>query len=193
MPEWSCIKLADVTKGVRSGERDTWNGRTKCGGKTVDEQIEQKGERVLPWAMPESTLGRETEPSRRTCDSVPHRKLASECHRDPVTPKSKIRTRVASTQQESKAFLMSMNAAKVCSWRRRRKVSTTLEAVAPVQRKPPWEGSSCGKMWGAMRAKIRCSKTLKAQEAREMGRLEFKRSQVTVTLDDRNNQAGLPS
>ena len=67
-------------------------------------RLKRRGERVLPCAMPESTQGGETEPPRRTCDKVPHRKLASRCHRNPVTPKSKRRTRVASTQQESKAF-----------------------------------------------------------------------------------------
>ena len=78
-------------------------------------RLKRRGERILPCAMPESTQGEETEPPRRTWDRVPHRKLARRCQRDPVTPKLKRRTRVASTQQESKAFLMSMNATKVCS------------------------------------------------------------------------------
>ena len=60
--------------------------------------------------------GGETEPPRRTWDSVPQiRKFASKCHKRPETPKPKRETRVALTQQESKAFSMSMNAAKVCS------------------------------------------------------------------------------
>ena len=32
-----------MTKSVRSDEGDTGNGRTKFGGKTVDEQVEKKG------------------------------------------------------------------------------------------------------------------------------------------------------
>ena len=147
------IELADVTEGVRGNKGDTRDSGAKSDSETVDEQIEKKGERTLPCAMPESTQGKDTEPPRRTWDKVPQRKLARRCQRRPVTPKSKRRTRVASTQQESKAFLMSMNATKVCSWRRRRKESTRLKAIASApQRKPPWEGSSCGRMWGAMRA-----------------------------------------
>ena len=30
-------------EGVRGSEGNTGNGRTKCGGKTVDEQVEKKG------------------------------------------------------------------------------------------------------------------------------------------------------
>ena len=88
------MELAGLTEGVRSDS------------KTVNQLIEKKGERILPCAMPESTQGEETEPPRRTWDRVPQRKLARRCQRRPVTPKSRRRTRVASTQQESKAFLM---------------------------------------------------------------------------------------
>ena len=89
-----------MTKGVISDEGNTGNGCTKSGGKTDDKQVEkEEGENP-------ATHGGETEPPRRTWDWVPQRKVASRCHRRPETPKSKRRTRVASTQQESKAFLM---------------------------------------------------------------------------------------
>ena len=63
-------------------------------------RLKRRGERSLPCAMPESTQREETEPPRRSWDRVPHRKLARRCQRDPVTPKSKRRTRVASTQKD---------------------------------------------------------------------------------------------
>ena len=56
-------------------------------------RLKRRGERILPSAMPESTQGEETEPPRRTWDSVPQRKLARRCQRRPVTPTSKRRTR----------------------------------------------------------------------------------------------------
>ena len=98
-----------MTEGVRGGEGHTREGRAKGGSETVNKQIEEKRRK-------NSALrdGGETEPPRCTWDRVPHKKLARRCQTDPVTPKSKRQTRVASTQQESKVFLMSMNA-KVCS------------------------------------------------------------------------------
>ena len=36
-----------MKKGVSGDEKDTGNGRMKCGGKVVDEQVEWKGEKVL--------------------------------------------------------------------------------------------------------------------------------------------------
>ena len=91
------IELAGVTEGVRGSKGNTRDGRAKSDSKTVNQKIEKKG-RILPCAMPESTQGEETEPPRRTWDRVPQRKLARRCQRRPVTPKSKRRTRVASTQ-----------------------------------------------------------------------------------------------
>ena len=61
------IELAGVTEGVRGNEGNT--GGAKSDSKTVNQQIENKGERILPCAMPESTQGEETEPTRRTWDT----------------------------------------------------------------------------------------------------------------------------
>ena len=58
----------------------------KGGSETVDEQVEKKGRKNSALRNAESTQGGETEPPRRTWDRVPHRKLASKCQRDPVTP-----------------------------------------------------------------------------------------------------------
>ena len=100
------MELASVTEGVRGGEGNTSDGKAKGDSELSISRLKRRGEIILPCAMPESTQGEETEPPRRTWDRVPHRKLARRCQGDPVTPKS---------QQESKAFLMSMNATKVCS------------------------------------------------------------------------------
>ena len=92
-------RAADVTERVRGSEGNTGDGRTK-------------GDSEIVVRKNSATQGEETEPPRRTWDRVPQRKLARRCQRRPVTPKSKRRTRVASTQQESEAFLVSMNATK---------------------------------------------------------------------------------
>ena len=75
-------------------------------------KLNRRGERTLPCATPESTHGWEAESPRRTWDRVPQRKLARRCQRRPEMPTSWRRTNVASTQQESKAFLMSMKTTK---------------------------------------------------------------------------------
>ena len=109
------IELASVTEGVRGGEGHTRDGRAKGDSETVNKQIEEK-RRKNPAPRDARVDPRWRDGATKTyLDRVPHKKLARRCQRDPVTPKSKRRTRVASTQQESNAFLMSMNATKVCS------------------------------------------------------------------------------
>ena len=56
------------------------------------------------------------------------------------------------------------------------------------QQKPPYDTSNCGEMCGAMRAWTKCSKTLKAQETRDMGRQESKNA--GLELDGRPSAPG---
>ena len=72
---------------------------------------------------------------------------------------------MASTQQESNAFLMSMNAAKVCSLRRRRKEYETKNlGITPVEATLGVGRNS------SMEMEMDSLETVKAHEAREMGR-----------------------
>ena len=135
-------------------------------------KLKRRRKIILPCAMPESTEGGETKPPRRTWDRVPQRKLASRCQRRPGTPKSKRRTRVASTQQESKAFLMSMNAAKVCSWRHQRK---------PLGRVELWKNV------GRNASIDQVLENFESAGCERDGTIGIKRGRVTIALDDRNN------
>ena len=82
-----------------------------------------------------------------------------------------------------------MNATKVCWWRRRRKESTRLKAKASSpQRKPPWEGLSCGKCGGQCEPK-----NFEGAGCERNGAVRVKRSGVPIALDDRDDKAGLPS
>ena len=116
-------------------------------------RLKRRGERILPCAMPESTQGEETELPRRTWNRVPQRNFGEE------VPETTRDTEVKQTSQSGfdpagaksllyvderdKGVLVAADAQGV------HKVKAI--ASAP-QRKPPWQGSSCGRMWGAIRA-----------------------------------------
>ena len=144
--------------------------------------------------MPESTQGEETEPPRRTWDRVPQRKLARRCQRRPATPKSKQRTRVAPTKQESKAFFNVDECDK------------GVLVAAEAQRVQKIEGHNVGtpaenalgrvEWWEKVRLNAGIDQVLEEFECarRERNRtIGIKGGGVTIALDDWDDEAGLPS
>ena len=133
--------------------------------------------------MPESTHGEETEPPTRSWDRVPQRKLARRCQRRVVTPKSKRRTSVDSTQQESEVFIMSMKATNMCQG-----IHRTEGHDAP-QRKPPWEGF--WKNVGRNASRNQVFNNFRGARCERNVAVKVKRSGVTTLT--RDDEAGFPS
>ena len=84
-----------------------------------------------------------------------------------------------------------MNATEVCARLRERKESRKLNAVVSApQRKPPWETSNCNVWRNARVDKV--LEDLECVGCKGYGAERVEGSGVTITLDDWDNQAGLP-
>ena len=112
--------------------------------------LKRRGETILPCAMPESTQGWR---DRATKTDLGQGTTEEICEQVPLAPRD---TEIKETDKSGfdpagvESLLQYQSTQqRLCSWQRRRKVPTRLKAIASApQRKPPWEGSSCGRMMG---------------------------------------------
>ena len=137
--------------------------------------------------MPESTQGEETEPPRRTWDKVPHRKLARRCQRDPVTPKSKRRTRVKSllnVDERDKGVLVTAEAQGI---HKAEGHSVGTKAETALGRVELWKNV------GSNASVNEVLENFESAGCERNGAVRVKRGGVTIALDDRDDEAALPS